>query len=161
MPRVSDMYPDKFMKAHHLEEMDPDSEHYIFTIRDTGETVFNDGKKQIVLMFAETHLELGLNKGNAAMCQALFESDDSDDWLGKKLALHVEIVANSMVPGGKGPAIRVSAKTTRLANKIKPAVVNENKVPGALGRQASKIPTPPLTQEEADAISDGASDPPF
>ena len=153
MPRVSDMYPDKFMKAHHLEEMDPDSEHYIFTIRDTGETVFNDGKKQIVLMFAETHLELGLNKSNAAMCQALFDSDDSDDWLGKKLALHVEIVANSMVPGGKGPAIRVSAKTTRLANRVKPApaVESENKVPGALGRQASKIPAPPLTQEEADA----------
>ncbi len=161
MPRVSDMYPDKFMKAHHLEEMDPDSEHYIFTIRDTGETVFNDGKKQIVLMFAETHLELGLNKSNAAMCQELFNSDDSDDWLGKKLALHVEIVTNSMVPSGKGPAIRVSAKTTRLANKIKPAVVNENKVPGALGRQASKIPAIPLTQEEADAISDGVSDPPF
>ncbi len=154
MPRVSDMYPDKFLKAHHLEEMDPDAENYVFTIRETGETVINDGKKQIVLKFAETHLELGLNKGNAAICQEIFVSDDSDDWLGKKLALHVEIVANSMVPGGKGPAIRVSAKTTKLANKPKPAVVNEDKIPGALGRQASKKPARPLTQEEADYPDD-------
>ena len=154
MPRVGDTYPDKWMKAHHLEEMDPDSEHYVFTIQETGEMVFNDGKKQILLKFAETHLELGLNKGNASMCQELFGSDDSDDWIGKKLALHVEIVTNSMVPSGKGPAIRVSAKTTRFANKVKPAVASENKVPGALGQRASKIPAPPLTQEEADEISD-------
>ncbi len=154
MPRVGDTYPDKFLKAHHLEEMDPDAEHYVFTIRETGEAVFTDGKKQIVLKFAETHLELGLNKGNAAICQEVFGSDDSDDWLGKKLALHVEIVANSMVPGGKGPAIRVSAKTTKLANRPKPIVVNEDKIPGALGRQASKKPAPPVTQEEADEPDD-------
>ena len=154
MPRVGDTYPDKWMKAHHLEEMDPDSEHYVFTIQETGETVFNDGKKQILLKFAETHLELGLNRGNAALCQELFLSDDSDDWVGKKLVLHIETVSNSMVPGGKSPAIRVSAKTTRLANKAKPAVASENKIPGALGQRASKIPAIPLTQEEADEIPD-------
>ena len=158
MPRVGDTYPDKFMKAHHLEEMDPDAEHYVFTIRETGETVFSDGKKQIVLRFRETHLELGLNRSNAAVCQEVFLSDDSDDWVGKKLALHVEIVTNSLVPGGKGPAIRVSTKTTRLANKAKPAVANENKIPGALGQRASKIPAPPLSQEEAD---DTSFDPPY
>jgi len=154
MPRVSDTYPDKFMKAHHLEEMDPDAENLIFTISDTGMTVFNDGKKQILLKFAETHLELGLNKGNAAMCQELFGSDDSDDWIGKKLALHVEIVTNSMAPGGKGPAIRVSAKATKLANKPRPIVATAGKTPTAPSRQTSGKPATPVTQEEVDEIPD-------
>jgi hypothetical protein len=133
MPRVRDTYPDRFMKAHHLEEMDQDAEHYVFTIQSSGETVFSDGKKQIILRFSETRLELGLNKGNAEMCEELFDSDDSDDWIGRKLALHVEVVKNTMAPGGKSPAIRVSSKATKLANK-----------------PPSKKPAPPVTQEEAD-----------
>lgn len=133
MPRVGDTYPDRWMKASHLEEMNPDAENYVFTITDSGETIYNDGKKQIFLKFAETRLELGLNKGNAELCQDLFSSDDSDDWVGRRIALHVEIVRNSMVPGGKSPAIRVSSKATRLAN-----------------RPPSKKPAPPVTQQEAD-----------
>jgi len=139
MPRVGDMYPERWMKAHHLEEMDPDAEHCIFTIQSTGETTFGDGKKQIVLRFAESRLELGLNKGNAEMCEELFGSDDSDDWIGQKLALHVEVVKNTMAPGGKSNAVRVSSKATKLANK--PA-------------KSTKKPAPPVTQEEVDDIPD-------
>ena len=148
MPRVGDLYPDKFMKAHHLEEMDPEAEHYVFKIRSTDVTEYEDGKKQLVLRFFETNLELGLNKGNATMLEKIFESDESDDWVGKKIALHVEVVRNSFAPSGQGPAIRVSDKATRKANKVKPEKTPDV-IPGALGRLAGK-PAEPLTQAEAD-----------
>ena len=156
MPIGSDIYRDTFMKAHHLERMDPDAEHYVFTIQSSRETVFPDGKKQIVLKFKETDLELGLNRGNYEMCEELFNSEDSDDWNGRKLALHVEIVKNSLAPGGKGPAIRVSMKSTKLANKPKPAPLEQREIiPGVIGRQPSyKQPAPPVTQKEADEIDD-------
>lgn len=162
MPSVNDLYPDKYMKAHHLEEMDPEAEHYTFTIRGSGITTYTDGKKQISLVFNETNLELGLNKGNATMCEELFNSDDSDDWVGKKLVLHVEVVKNNFAPTGVGPAIRVSQKQTKLANKPKPAVITN---PGALGKKQpldhphAKKATEPMTQAEVDEIDENEPSP--
>ena len=95
--------PDKYLKAHHLEEMDSESEHFIFTIRGTDVTTFPDGRQQLVLWFAEFaegEKEFGLNKGNAVMCEELLGSEDSDDWVGKKIVLHVETIRNSFLPGG-------------------------------------------------------------
>lgn len=148
MPRTSDVYPDKYMKAHHLEEMaeDPDQETWVFTIASTGLAEYDDGKKQITLRFRETHLELGLNKGNSTALEEIFQSDESDDWIGKKVAFRIEVVKNSFAPGGKGPAIRVADKATRAANRPK-----EAKPPA---KPASRQTAPPVTQAEVDADED-------
>ena len=128
------------MKAAHIDEMlqDTEEEHAVFTIKSTGTAEYSDGKKQILLRFRETYLELGLNKGNSVALAELFDSTESDDWIGKRVALHTEQVRNSMAPGGFSQAIRVSVKQTAKANRPKPA-----------GK-----PAPAMTQEEVDEGDD-------
>lgn len=154
MPNTDEMYPDKFMKAKHLEEMaeNPDQENWPFKIRSTGIAEYQDGKKQLMLGFYGTHLELGLNKGNATALADIFNSVESDDWVGKTVVLKIEIVKNNFVPAGKGPAIRINEKQTRAANRPK-QVAKQVPSEGALAARAGKA-TEPITQADVDKFED-------
>lgn len=149
MPRIDETYPDKYLKAQHIDEMlqDTDDEHVVFTIRSTDMAEYRDGKKQIVLRFREIDLELGLNKTNAEACASAFDSMDSDDWVGKKIALHSEEVRNTLSPTGKSMAVRVSSKQTLKANRALAPTRPPSKAPGKPARHA--------TQADADAIAAG------
>lgn len=84
--RVSDMYPARFMKADDFEE----DEVRIVTIKSVEMEELGQGKdkqSKPVIFFRDHEKQLVLNKTNASII-AKFYGDDSDDWFGKKIALH-------------------------------------------------------------------------
>lgn len=139
MPRVDDMYPDEWLKAHHL--MDGDQ---TLTIKGDGETTFKDQKTgrekaQIVLYFHETELKLGLNGGNAKSLALVFEDYDSSAWIGKKIVVGCA-KANTGVE-----YVQVREGPTKAANRAKPM-----RQPIARGAEPNRVKVAPVTQEEVD-----------
>lgn len=123
--KVSEMYPSRFMKAEDFEE----GEVRVLTIRNVEmeELGTNEKKKETkpVVSFRDHAKELVLNKTNAAAVAKLY-GDDSDDWIGKKIALHVMEVESF---GDVVQAIRVKNKIPTAAdavNKISDDIFNED-----------------------------------
>ena len=96
MPKLNDVYGGNFLKKDHLQGPT------VFTILGSGETEFEDGKKQITLRFKETDKVLGLNMTNANICAKAFESFDSDDWTGKRIEAYVDpnVMMHGKIVGG-------------------------------------------------------------
>jgi hypothetical protein len=131
MPKVSDAFPSKHMKAN----VDvPEEGQIVLTIRDAEMVAFDDGNK-IVLYFNETDKGFVVNKTNSNTLVNLLKSDDTDDWVGHRIALF----STEVEYGGKMvPAIRVRSRlpkdtrdnpnTVKPAAKsaIKPAVVQQD-----------------------------------
>jgi hypothetical protein len=83
----------------------------ILTIKTYEQETMGQGKDAVdkwVLYFREIKKGLGLNKTNGKMCCKLFNSDDMDTWLGKKIALYVK--DDVEYQGEIMSAIRVRAK---------------------------------------------------
>lgn len=102
---VSEMYPSRFMKAEDFDE----GEVRIVTIKSVEMEELGQGKdkqSKPVVMFRDAEKQLVLNKTNAAVIAKLY-GDDSDDWLGKKIALTVIEVESF---GDVVRAIRVKTK---------------------------------------------------
>lgn len=136
MPRVSQMYPSKWLAAVELDESD-------LTVTITGianEPVTPDESKW-VLYFQETDKGLVLNKTNTRTIAALY-GDDTDDWLDRPITLYPTWVD---FQGKQVEAIRVRPKPSKAAKK--PA-----------GKASGK--PAPMTQEEADVVA-GDGDIPF
>ncbi len=114
--KLSDMYPSKYLKAEDF----GDDEVKIFTIKniEIEELGKDKGKKEEkpVITFREPDAKaLVLNKTNAAII-GKFYGDDTDDWLGKKIALHAIEVESF---GDVVRAIRVKTKAP-VAPKLVP-----------------------------------------
>ena len=105
--KVSDAFPSKYMKAEDFDE----NETRILTIRniEIEELGQDKNKKESkpVISFREPNTKgLVLNKTNAAIISK-FYGDEMDDWIGKRVALHVIEVESF---GDVVKAIRVKTK---------------------------------------------------
>ena len=72
------------------------------------------------LTFAESDKPLVLNSTNIQLCERIFGSDDTDEWVGKKIVLYVD---PNVSYGGKvvgGIRVRAPKKTAVAAVALKP-----------------------------------------
>lgn len=105
--KVSEAFPSKYMKAEDFNE----GETRILTIKnyDMEELGKDNGKKEQkpILSFREPNTKgLVLNKTNAAIISKYY-GEEMDDWIGKRIALHVIEVESF---GDVVKAIRIKTK---------------------------------------------------
>ena len=110
--KIGDVYGGKFLKANREGQLDIPGSPYemTVTIRGIDVTEFkpdkpgDDPRRQIVLSFNEIkELELGLNVTNARSVALICGSDDTDDWIGKR----IELFAVPEERSATGHAIRI------------------------------------------------------
>ena len=142
MPKLSDLYPSKFLTAAELEE-----EGIIVTIRDITIEKMVDGTEKPCLHFDEVEKGLILNKTNAKAIEKMY-GDDTDNWEDERISLFPTYVD---FKGEQVEAIRVKPKKPKPA--IKAASNGAKKAPD--GGPANK----PMTPAEVD--DDGEDDTPF
>jgi hypothetical protein len=118
MPKVGDMLESKFLKQQDV------GNGALMTVAGCEQrNVAKQGAEpehKWCLLFEEEEKPLCLNSTNIQLCKAIFESDDTDHWIGKKVVLYTDptIMYAGKVVGG----IRVR-KPKQQANKPKPAPV--------------------------------------
>jgi len=137
MPRVSQMYPSKWLAAADLDEQD-----LIVTIAGISQETLGDDAKW-VLYFEDQEKGLVLNKTNTRTIAGLY-GDDTDDWIGQQITLYPTWVD---FQGKQTEAIRVRPKQPRKARPQPATAVKSSGKPAA-----------PMTQEEVD---DADADIPF
>ena len=108
--KTNDVFPSKYLKA--AEESFENGD-LTATIKDIVKEQLGQGKdEKPVMYFREFAKGLVVNKTNWATCEKLFTSDDSDDWIGQKVAMYVTEVDSF---GDVVKAIRIRA--TKPVNK--------------------------------------------
>src|SRR5277367_6620371 len=101
MPRLSELYPSKYLSAGDL-----DDDGIIVTIRSIDVEKMRDGTDKPVLYFDEIEKGLALNKTNAKTIEKMY-GDDTDNWEDERITLFPsEVVFN----GENVACIRVKAK---------------------------------------------------
>ena len=147
MPNVDDLSPSVWLRHSDLVEGD-----WTLTIRAIETAKLTNRKTnmeetQIVLLFDETELKLGLGKGNAIALRNIFGSADTDDWYGKKI-----VIGWAKTSAGV-EYVQVREKPTEAANrKAKPKPTTP--AAGKPAPQPARKTAPAMTQEEVDAIDD-------
>lgn len=132
MPRMGTMFPSKWLAAADLDDAD-----FTVTIRGCTPEEVTPNERKWVLWFEETDKGMVLNKTNSKMISQLLLSDDTDDWVGRRITLFPTQVD---FQGDQVDAIRVRKKLPTA--------------PKGKGGKAK-----PMTQAEADeALGDGARD---
>lgn len=128
MPKTSDMRESKFLKQGDV------GNGALMTV--TGCNPHNVAKEGVepqmkwCLEFEESDKPLVLNSINIQLCEKVFGSDDTDDWVGKRIVLYTDptISFQGKVTGG----IRVRAPkqaNTRPKPKPEPEFVDEDSIP--------------------------------
>ena len=124
--KMNEMYPSKWLRAQDV------SEPTVATIRDFEMTRFQSDEGEQVkpaLFFEECSAGFILNKTNATMIAAILKSDDTDNWIGKKIGLRSEMVP---FKGKPVPSIRVFDPTPPKAFGKAPDAASDN-VPDTWG----------------------------
>lgn len=132
MPKTSDMFPSRWLKASDFEDGDA-----TLTIRDVGQERIGQGKDaadKFVLYFVDEDRGLVLNKTNVGTIAKL-HGDDTDDWIGKDVTLF--------------------ATEVQFQSEMVEAIRVRSKPPRRPGQKAAK-PTAP-----AEAVTDDPDDAPF
>lgn len=114
MPKISDMYPSKWLRSADCEDGD-----LVLTIADIKQEKIGQGSQaddKWVLSFEEEEKGLVLNKTNTNTIARLY-GDDTDDWIGKQITLFATEV---QFQGDMVEAIRVRSKPPRQP-KVKAA----------------------------------------
>lgn len=113
--KTNDAFPSKYLKS---EDALFDDGEVLATIKDiTKETMRggqNSGKAEQdkpVMYFRELPKGLVMNKTNWGICEKMFGSDESDDWIGNKVAL---TVIETVAYGEAVKSIRISEKKPRV-----------------------------------------------
>jgi hypothetical protein len=115
VPKVSEMRESKFLKQSDI------GAGALMTVRGCEpHNVAKEGaepENKWCLTFEESDKPLVLNSINIQLCEKIFGSDDTDDWVGKRIVLYVDptVSYGGKVTGG----IRVRAP--KQANQAKPA----------------------------------------
>jgi hypothetical protein len=130
MPKVSEMYPSRWLAAADLENAD-----HVVTITDIDSEEVAKGEAKWIVHFKELDKGLVLNKTNTRMI-ALLLGDDTDDWLGRRITLFATQVD---FQGEQFDAIRVRKKLPK---------------PVAAGKGGGGKPAWVVTQQEADQTDD-------
>jgi hypothetical protein len=110
--RIGDAFPSRYLKADDIPmDEDGNSTTLVLTIKDVKVETLGQGpdaQQKPVLYFQQTDKGLVCNKTNAKTLTELFRTDDTDDWIGKKVGLFVAEVQfkDEMVS-----SIRIKKKT--------------------------------------------------
>ncbi len=109
MPKLTDIFPSRFLKPDDLADGAGGYRRVTVTIR---EVVLEDvgSERKAVVYFRGKDKGLVLNRTNADELQAVCGSDDTDDWAGVSVALGVERVP---FQGKRVPALRVQRPAVR------------------------------------------------
>ena len=100
---LDDAFPDKWLKAATIGEVGDEA---VVTIAEImGLTTFKDGNKSLDVRFHEFEQILGMNKTNRESVAVFLKSRNTDDWVGKKITIYVDLVRNQS--GQMVPAVRV------------------------------------------------------
>lgn len=132
MPKTSEMRESKFLKKEDV------GKGALLTV--TGCKQFNvamqgaDPEMKWCLLFAEVDKPLVLNSTNIQLCEHVFGSDDTDEWVGKKIVLYTD--PNVPFGGKLVGGIRVRAPRKPVVAQPAPAPV--------------QAPQPPVTTELTD-----------
>lgn len=112
MPKVHEMLESKYLKKEDI------GEGKLYTVAGfKKENLAQEGEPpeyKWVMRFEEAEKPLVLNSTNIQLCEKAFGSDDTDDWIGKKLVLYVD---ENVSFGGK----IVGGIRVRAQKKAKPA----------------------------------------
>lgn len=112
MPKIHEMLESKFLKK---EDVGAGA---LFTITGVAQkNVAKEGAEpeyKWVLLFQESDKPLVLNSTNIQLCQQIFQSDDTDDWLNQQIVLYTDpnVSFQGKVIGGirvRKPKIRQAA----------------------------------------------------
>jgi hypothetical protein len=113
--KTNDAFPSKYLKS---EEALFDDGEVIATIKDVVKETMrggqNSGAKEQdkpVMYFRELPKGLVVNKTNWGICEKMFGSDESDDWIGNKVTL---TVIETVAYGEAVKSIRISEKKPKV-----------------------------------------------
>ncbi len=122
-PKISDMLESKFLKqtdvgAGALMTVESCDQH---NVAKQGA----DPEMKWCLSFSESDKPLVLNSTNIQLCQRVFGSDDTDDWIGKKIVLYTDpnVSFQGKVVGGirvRAPKIKAAVAAPKPMPKAKP-----------------------------------------
>lgn len=122
--KLSEAFPSKYLKADDIEQLGEP----VLTIKSVEMESLgqgNDKETKPLIMFRELEKGMIANKTNCTTITKVLGSDDTDDWIGKKIilkAMEVQSVNGDMVMG-----IRVSIKKPSAAPaKPKPSEAAED-----------------------------------
>jgi hypothetical protein len=83
MPSISEMYPSKYLRA---SDLDGDT---VATILHVELREVDEGQSKPTIEFREKHLRpLVCNRTNASAIAKALGSEDTDDWIGKRITLY-------------------------------------------------------------------------
>jgi hypothetical protein len=113
--KTNDAFPSKYLKS---EEALFDDGEVIATIKDVVKETMrggqNSGAKEQdkpVMYFRELPKGLVVNKTNWGICEKMFGSDESDDWIGQKVSL---TVIETVAYGEAVKSIRISERKPKV-----------------------------------------------
>jgi hypothetical protein len=113
--KTNDAFPSKYLKS---EEALFDDGEVIATIKDVvketmrgGQNSGNKEQDKPVMYFRELAKGLVVNKTNWGICEKMFGSDESDDWIGNKVTL---TVIETVAYGEAVKSIRISEKKPKV-----------------------------------------------
>lgn len=113
--KTNDAFPSKYLKS---EEALFDDGEVIATIKDVVKEKMHGGKSnngaeqdKPVMYFRELPKGLVVNKTNWGICEKMFGSDESDDWIGNKVTL---TVIETVAYGEAVKSIRISEKKPKV-----------------------------------------------
>lgn len=141
--KTNQIFPSKYLAAADLND-----EHVMLTIDDAEMETLNEEQK-LVIRFREVQKGMVVNKTNCGAIEQALGSDDTDDWIGRRIVLYPTMVD---FQGRQVEAIRVHPKKTK-ALQSKADLAPAAKQPAGPGK------VKPVTQAEVDG--DGDLDIPF
>jgi hypothetical protein len=127
MPKIHEMLESKFLKKEDV------GEGALMTISEVVQkNVAKQGadpEMKWCLLFEEEDKPLVLNSTNIQLCQKIFESDDTDYWLGKQIVLYTDptvsfqgkVIGGIRVRKPKTKPVAVAAAPTRTPPVRRPA----------------------------------------
>lgn len=139
--KTNQIFPSKYLAAADLND-----EHKTLTISGAEMETLNEEQK-LVLLFREVGKGMVVNKTNCRALESALGSDDTDDWIGRRIVLYPAMVD---FQGRQVEAIRVHEKKTKvLARQPEPVAIRP-----AAGRAKPQ----PVTQAEVDAAAADAGE---
>jgi hypothetical protein len=102
--KISKAFPSKYLAASDIED------DQIVTIKQFGHVEVQDGEEKPALWFEEFDKPMVLNPTNGKTIAKVLDADDTDDWIGRRIALFVAMVS---FQGREVEAIRVKGRAPK------------------------------------------------
>ena len=106
--KYTDVYESK---SNYIKVDDLQGKRAVLTIEEVAPEKIGDDEK-LVLVFKETQKKLVLNKTNCRMLEMLTNSDDTDNWVNKKIILRPDITTYN---GKPTPCVRIDSELPEQA----------------------------------------------